>query len=62
VNSNVSVIQLLSHFDEGAVMGSFEARYGPLGFLANVIHLPVRTSNTTHDIQGGNAALRAKYG
>jgi hypothetical protein len=64
VNSNVSTIDLLSHLDGVPVMGSVEARYGRLGFLGDVIHLPVGTNITTHDIlfQGGNAALRANTG
>src|SRR5262247_2224465 len=43
VNSNVSTIDLLSHFDGAPFMGSFEARYGNLGFLTDAIHLPVST-------------------
>jgi hypothetical protein len=64
VNSNVSTIDLLSHLDGAPFMGSFEARYGALGFLADAIHLPVSTKITTHDIffQGGNAALKADTG
>ena len=64
VNSNVSTIDLLSHLDGAPFMGSFEARYGALGFLVDAIHLPVSTRITTHDIffQGGNAALRADTG
>src|SRR5262252_5533669 len=34
VNSNISTIHLLSHLDGAPFMGSFEARYGSLGFLA----------------------------
>ena len=64
VNSNVSTIDLLSHLDGAPFMGSVEARYGSLGFLADAIHLPVSTKITTHDIfyQGGNAALKANTG
>jgi hypothetical protein len=64
VNSNVSTIDLLSHLDGAPFMGSFEARYGDLGFLADAIHLPVSTKITTHDIffQGGNAGLKADTG
>jgi len=64
VNSNVSTIDLLSHLDGAPFMGSFEARYGPLGFLADAIHLPVSTSITTHDIfyRGGTAELKANTG
>ena len=64
VNSNVSSIDLLSHLEGAPFMGSFEARYGNLGFLADAIHLPVSTKITTHDIlfQGGNAALKADTG
>src|SRR5499427_5503292 len=60
VNSNISTIHLLSHLDGAPFMGSFEARYGSLGFLADAIHLPVSTNTTTHIFfQGGNAALKA---
>ena len=64
VDSNVSTIHLLSHLDGAPFMGSFEVRYGSLGFLADAIHLPVSTKITTHDIffQGGNAALEADTG
>src|ERR1700758_4710596 len=64
VNSDVSTIDLLSHLEGAPFMGSFEARYGNLGFLVDAIHLPVSTRITTHDIffQGGNAALKADTG
>src|SRR5215469_12395423 len=64
VNSSVSTVDLLSHLDGAPFMGSFEARYGALGFLADAIHLPVSTKITTHDIffQGGDAALKADQG
>jgi len=64
VNSNVSTIDLLSHLDGVPVMGSGEVRYGPFGFLGDVIHLPVSTDITTRDVlfQGGNAKLRANTG
>ena len=64
VNSNVSTIDLLSHLDGAPFMGSFEVRYGSLGFLTDAIHLPVRTNITTHDAfyQGGTAELHANTG
>src|SRR5215468_11260846 len=64
VNSNVSTIDLLSHLDGAPFMGSLEARYGPLGFLADAIHLPVSTDVTTRDVfyQGGKAELKANTG
>jgi hypothetical protein len=64
INSNVSTIDLLSHLEGAPFMGSFEVRYGNLGFLADAIHLPVSTKITTRDIlfQGGNAALKADTG
>src|ERR1700750_2773517 len=43
VNSNVSSIDLLSHLEGAPFMGSFEARYSNLGFVADAIHLPVST-------------------
>jgi hypothetical protein len=64
VNSNVSTIDLLSHLDGAPFMGSFEVRYGSLGFLTDAIHLPVSTKITTRDVfyQGGNAELHANTG
>jgi len=64
VNSDVSTVHLLSHLDGAPFMGTVEARYGRLGFLADAIHLPVSTNITTHDIlfQGGSAALKANTG
>jgi hypothetical protein len=64
VDSNVSTIDLLSHLDGAPFMGSVEARYGSLGFLADAIHLPVSTKITTRNIffEGGNAALKANTG
>ena len=64
VNSNVSTIDLLSHLDGVPVMGSLEVRYGPFGFLGDVIHLPVGTDITTRDVlfQGGSAKMRANTG
>jgi hypothetical protein len=64
VSSNVGTIDLLSKLDGAPFMGSFEVRYGALGFLADAIHLPVSTKITTHDIfyNGGNAALKADQG
>ncbi len=64
VDSDVSVIQLLSHLDGVPFMGSVEMRQGPLGLLGDVIHLPVSTNIRTHDVlfQGGNAALRGNMG
>jgi hypothetical protein len=45
-------------------MGSFEARYGELGFLADVIHLPVSTNVMTRNVvfQGGTVGLKANTG
>ena len=64
VNSDINTIHLLSHLDGAPFMGSFEARYGAIGFLADAIHLPVSTNVTTHNVffQGGNAALKADTG
>lgn len=64
VNSNVSFIDLLSHFDGAPFMGSFEARYASHDFLVDAIYLPVSTKITLHDVflQGGNAELHANMG
>ena len=55
---------LLSHLDGAPFMGSFEARYGSLGFLSDAIHLQVSTKITTHEIffQGANTELKADTG
>ena len=64
VNSSVSFIDMLSHLDGAPFMGSFEVRYGSLGFLTDALHIPVSTSITTHDMfyQGGQAELKANTG
>src|SRR5260370_33707715 len=64
VNSDISFIDLLSHLDGVPFMGSAEVRYGSLGFLGDVLHLPVSTNITTRDVlfQGGNARMGANTG
>ena len=64
VNSSVGPFQLLGHLDGAPFMGSFEVRQGPLGFLGDVLHVPVSTSITTRNVlfQGGNAALKTNMG
>jgi hypothetical protein len=64
VTSDVSAIDLLSHLSGVPFMGSFEIRDGPLGLLADVLHVPVSTDITTRNVffQGGNAALTTNTG
>jgi hypothetical protein len=64
VNSSVGPFQLLGDLNGAPFMGAFEVRQGPLGFLGDVLHVPVGTNITTHDVffQGGNAALKANMG
>ena len=64
VNSNVSSIDRLSHLDGVPAMGSVEVRYGRLGFLGDVIHLPVSTDITTRDIHvsGRQCQDEGEYG
>ena len=64
VNSSVGPFQLLGHLDGAPFMGSFEVRQGPLGFLGDVLHVPVSTDITTRNVfvQGGNAALKTNMG
>ena len=64
VNSSVGPFQLLGHLNGAPFMGSFEVRQGPLGFLGDVLHVPVSTSITTRNVlfQGGNAALKTNMG
>jgi hypothetical protein len=47
VNTDVSAIDLLSHLNGVPFMGAFEVRQGPLGFLGDVLHVPVGTNITT---------------
>jgi hypothetical protein len=64
VNSSVGPFQLLGHLNGAPFMGSFEVRQGPLGFLGDVLHVPVSTNITTRNVlfQGGNAALKTNMG
>jgi hypothetical protein len=64
VTSDVSAIDLLSHLSGVPFMGSFEIRDGPLGLLADVLHVPVSTDITTRNVffQGGNAVLTTNTG
>lgn len=64
VNTSVSAIELLGHLDGVPFMGAFEVRQGPLGFLGDVLHVPVGTNITTRNVfyQGGNAALNTNMG
>jgi hypothetical protein len=64
VESSVGPFQLLGDLNGAPFMGAFEVRQGPLGFLGDVLHVPVSTNITTHNvfIQDGNAALKANMG
>src|ERR1700680_1579231 len=64
VNSSVGPFQLLGHLDGAPFMGSFEVRQGPLGFLGDVLHVPVSTNIPTRHVlfQGGTAALQTNMG
>lgn len=64
VNSSVGAFQLYGHLDGVPFIGSAEIRDGPFSLLGDVIHLPVGTDVTTHNVlfQGGNAALTANIG
>ncbi len=64
VNSSVGPFQLLGDLNGAPFMGAFEVRQGPLGFLGDVLHVPVGTNITTRNVffQGGNAALKANMG
>ena len=64
VNTDVSAIDLLSHLNGVPFMGAFEVRQGPLGFLGDVLHVPVGTNITTRNVffQGGHANLTTNMG
>ena len=63
VNSSVGAFHLLGDLKGAPFMGAFEVRQGPLGFLGDVLHVPVGTK-ITHNLffQGGNAALKTNMG
>ncbi len=44
VNSSVGAFHLLGDLKGAAFMGAFEVRQGPLGFLGDVLHVPVGTN------------------
>jgi hypothetical protein len=50
VNSSVGAFQLLGDLKGAPFMGSFEVRQGPLGFLGDVLHVPVGTNITTRNV------------
>ena len=64
VNSSVGPFKLLGDLNEAPFMGAFEVRQGLLGFLGDVLHVPVGTNITTRNVlfQGGNAALKTNMG
>jgi hypothetical protein len=64
VNSDVSAVQLLGHLNGVPFMGSAEVRDGPFSLFGDVLHVPVGTSITTHNVfyRGGNAALTTNTG
>ena len=64
VNSSVGPFQLLGDLNGVPFMGAFEVRQGPLGFLGDVLHVPVGTNITTRNVffQGSNAALKTNMG
>ena len=64
VDAYVSAIDLLSHLDGVPFLASGEIRDGPIGFLGDVMHLPVSANITTRNVfyQGGNAALTTNVG
>jgi hypothetical protein len=64
LDSEVGPFQLLGHLNGVPFFGAFEVRQGPLGFLGDVMHVPVRTSITTRDVfyNGGTAELKVNMG
>lgn len=64
VNSSVDPFELLGKLDGAPFMGSAEVRYGPIGLLGDVLHVPVDTKITTRNVffQGGQAALSTNTG
>ena len=57
-------VNLLSHLDGVPLLLSGEIRDGPIGFLGDVMHLPVGANITTRNVfyQGGNATLTTNVG
>jgi hypothetical protein len=64
INSSVGPFQLLGDLDGIPFLGSAEVRFGPIGLLGDVLHVPVETTITTRNVffQGGSAALITNTG
>ena len=64
VNSSVGPFEMLGNLSGVPFMGSAEVRYGPIGLLGDVLHVPVETTITTRNVlfQGGQAALTTNTG
>jgi hypothetical protein len=64
VDSSVGPFELLGDLNGMPFLGSAEVRYGPIGLLGDVLHVPVETNITTRNVffQGGQAALTTNTG
>ena len=64
VTSSRSFSDTVGHLEGLPFMGSFELRQGALGFVGDLIHLPVGANITTRNFfyNGGNADLTATTG
>jgi hypothetical protein len=64
VNSSVGPFELLGDLDGMPFLGAAEVRFGRIGLLGDVLHVPVETTITTRNVffQGGQAALTTNTG
>ena len=64
VDTSVGAFQLLGNVNGIPFMGALELRDGPFSLSGDVLHVPVETSITTHNIffQGGSAPLNVNTG
>jgi hypothetical protein len=64
VNSSVDPFELLGDLDGMPFLGAAEVRFGRIGLLGDVLHVPVETTITTRNVffQGGQAALTTNTG
>jgi hypothetical protein len=64
VNANIGPFDVLSDLVGAPFMGSAEVRYGPVGLLGDVLHVPLSTNVSTRNVlfQGGQVGLTANTG
>ncbi|MGC2201957.1 MAG: hypothetical protein WA633_17710 [Stellaceae bacterium] len=64
VNANIGSFDLLGDLTGAPFMGSAEVRYGPIGLIGDVLHVPFSTNISTRNVfyQGGSVGITANTG